>query len=57
MMLLLIIVLLIVVLGGGGYGWRAGYVGYNPIGLILFVVVILLLFGMLGGPRFGLWHY
>jgi hypothetical protein len=51
-MTLILIILLAVVIGGGGFGWHGGYVGYNPIGLILVIVVVLLIFGLIG-PR---WH-
>jgi hypothetical protein len=31
-------------------------VGYgNPLGLVLLVLIILLLAGAIGGPRWGLW--
>ena len=54
-MMILLIVLLVLVIAGGGYGWHGGYVGTNPLGLILVVVLILLLFGLIGGPRIGWW--
>lgn len=54
-MTLILIILLIVLLLGGGYGWNQGIVGPNPVGLILLIVIILVLVGALGGPRFGWW--
>lgn len=54
-MTILIIVLLVLLLAGGGYGYNSGYLGANPLGVVLLVVLILLLAGLLGGPRFGWW--
>lgn len=46
MILLLVIVLLILLLGGG-YGYNAGYVTYgNPLGVVLFIIIILVLLGL-----------
>lgn len=45
-MTLILIVLLILLLAGGGWGWHGGYVGYNPIGLVLFVILIVVLLGL-----------
>jgi len=56
-MTLILIILLLVILFGGGYGYRTGYVAYNnPIGIILLVVLIIIIFGLLS-PRFGWWTY
>lgn len=57
-MTLLLIILVVLVLCGGGWGYRAGWYGpgfYNPIGLILVILVIVLLFGALGGPYLHWW--
>jgi hypothetical protein len=53
-MTLLLIVLIIVILGGGGYGYRGGYLP-EPLGLVLLIVVVFLIVGALGGPRWGWW--
>jgi hypothetical protein len=45
---IILLILIIVLIGGGGWGYRTGYVGANPIGLILLVVVIVLVVGLLG---------
>lgn len=55
-MTLILIVVLVLLIAGGGYGWRSGYYGPgDPLGIILIVVLLVLLFGVLGGPRWGLW--
>lgn len=41
--LILLIVVLVLLFGGGAWGYRTGYVGYNPLGLILLIVVVLVL--------------
>lgn len=47
-MTLILIVLLILLLAGGGWGWNAGHVTYgNPIGILLFVILIILLVGLI----------
>jgi len=52
----IIIVLLIVLLFGGGYGYRSGRLGLgDPLGIVLLVVVVVLLLGLVGGPRWGVW--
>jgi hypothetical protein len=54
---LLLIVLLLLVVFGGGWGVHSGSITMaSPIGIILLVAVLLLLFGGLG-PRFGWYHY
>jgi hypothetical protein len=56
-MTLILIILLLLILFGGGYGYRTGYVTYgNPIGIILFIVIIIILLGLIA-PRFGWWTY
>lgn len=48
-MTLILLILIILLLFGGGYGYRTGYFAngfYNPIGLILMIVLILLLLGL-----------
>ena len=56
MITILLIALIVLLLGGGGYAWRGGYVSYgNPLGIVLLVVLILLLLGVFGGPRWGWW--
>lgn len=56
-MTLLLIVLLILVLAGGGYGWRGGWVTYgNPLGVVLFVILILLLLGLVLPPLGYRWY-
>jgi len=47
-MTILLIVLIILLLCGGGWGWQTGHVAVNPLGIILLVVLVLLLFGLLG---------
>jgi hypothetical protein len=55
-MTVILIVLLVLVFAGGGWGYRTGYVGaQSPVGIILLVLVLLLVLGLLGGPRAGLW--
>lgn len=58
MITMLIVVLLVVLLVGGGWGYTSGHYTYNsPIGIILIILAILLVFALLGGPRLGYWHY
>jgi hypothetical protein len=48
--------LLLVLLLGGGWGYSTGYWGYgNPLGLVLLVLIVLVLVGAVGGPRWGYW--
>jgi hypothetical protein len=55
-MTILLIVVVVILLAGGGYGYRAGYVGTsNPMGIVLLLLIVLLLIGAFGGPRWGLW--
>ncbi len=55
-MLILLIVLLVLLLAGGGWGYNAGHVAWgNPLGIILFILLIMVIFGLVGGPRFG-WY-
>lgn len=53
-MTLLLIVLLVLLLAGGGWGYRSGTITTwsDPLGLILFVILIVVLFGLLGGHRY-----
>lgn len=45
---ILLIILILAALGGFGWGWRSGTVlPASPIGILLVVVVILLIFGLL----------
>lgn len=58
MSILLLIVLLLLIFGGG-FGFYSGYWGpgggYNPIGIVLVIIVLFLVFGLLGfGPS---WHH
>jgi hypothetical protein len=46
MLLILLILVLVLCLGGGFWGYRGGYVGYNPLGLVLLIVVILVVVGL-----------
>jgi hypothetical protein len=68
--LLLLIIVLVLIFGGGGYyghrsGWygRRGYVdgprsGGMSLGMFLLIALLLiLLFGGIGGPYLGYWHY
>lgn len=55
-MMLIVIVLLVLLLAGGGYGWRAGYYAPgDPLGIVLIIVLLMLVFGLVRGPRWGLW--
>lgn len=50
-MTLILIVLLVLLLAGGGWGWRSGYADFgNPLVLVLFVVLLLVLLGFIGMP-------
>jgi hypothetical protein len=67
--LLLLIIVLVLIFGGGGYyGHRSGWYGRGyadgprsggmSLGMFLLVaLVLILLFGGLGGPYLGYWHY
>jgi hypothetical protein len=69
--LLLLIVVLVLLFGGGGYyGHRSGWYGSRgryvdgprsggiSLGMFLLLALLLiLLFGGIGGPYFGYWHY
>ena len=47
-MTLILIILLILLLFGGGYGWHTGNITYgNPLGIVLFIIIVLLLLGLL----------
>ena len=47
-MTLILIILLILLLLGGGYGWHTGNITYgNPLGIVLFIIIVLLLLGLL----------
>nr|WP_321985752.1 hypothetical protein [uncultured Lichenicoccus sp.] len=53
MITILIIVLVVLALGGGGASYRAGYYGqggFNAIGLLPLVLVILVVWLLLGHP-------
>jgi hypothetical protein len=57
-MFLILVILLVLILAGGGYGYRTGVVGYNAVGLVLLILIVLLLFSALGGlvvPRYRVW--
>jgi hypothetical protein len=47
----ILIILLILLLCSGGYGWYGGQLGspygYGPIGLILFIILVLAVLGRL----------
>jgi hypothetical protein len=46
---LLLLILIIILLCGAGWGWQGGTVAWNnPVGIILFVILILLLLGLFG---------
>jgi hypothetical protein len=45
-MLILLVVLLVLALGGGAWAHpRYGYAGWSPLGIVLLVAIVLLLFG------------
>jgi hypothetical protein len=48
MLMIILIVLLVLALGGGGWGYsRYGWAGVSPVGIILFILVILYVTGHL----------
>lgn len=54
---LLLLVILILILVGGVPAYRSGTIG-NPLGIVLLVVVLIVLFGILGpypAHRWGYW--
>jgi len=57
MITIILIVLLVLVLSGGGYGIYGGHIGLapSPLGILLLVILIFLLVGLFGGPRWG-WY-
>lgn len=55
---ILLVVLIVMALSGSFYGYNSGWYtpgAYNPIGLILVVIIILLLVGLLTGPVYRYW--
>jgi len=56
-----LIIILIIALFGGGWGYRSGWyggygpagTGYNPVGILLMVLIIMLIIGLIGGPGWG----
>ena len=59
MELILIVLLIVILLGGGGWYWYGGAPagpGFNPIGIIFLVILLLLVFGLLA-PRVGLYRW
>jgi hypothetical protein len=55
-MTLILVIVLVLLLAGGGYGWRAGYYGASdPLGIILIVILLVLVFGLVRGPHWGWW--
>lgn len=55
-MSLFLILLLVLLVAGGGYGWSTGYTTHeSPAGIILLVLIVLVILGLIGGPRAGWW--
>ena len=58
MTLVLLLILLLFLFGGGYWGYRAGYPA-RPFGgllvFILLIVILLMIFGPLGGPHYANW--
>ena len=53
-MTIVLLVLIVVLLAGGGMGWRNDYWGYgNPVGLVLLVLLVVIVFSLIGGHRWG----
>ena len=50
---------MVLLLFGGGWGYRSGGTAYfqSPLGIILIVVLLVVLFGGFVGPRLGYYHY
>jgi hypothetical protein len=67
MELVLLVLLIILVLGGGGWlfwggtgaspvGYRPASGGFNPLGIVLLVVIVLVVLALLG-PHLGLYRW
>jgi hypothetical protein len=59
---LILLILLLCGAGSGAYnGWYGRYgpegTGYNPLGIVLFIVLLLVVVGLIGGPHWGWYHW
>ena len=56
---LILVIFVIMILCGGGWGYRSGAItGFgSPLGLLLIVLLVVVIFGGFVGPRMGYYHY
>lgn len=55
MEIFLILLLILLLFGGGGVYYAGAWPVNNAIGLIFLIFVLLLVFGLIGGPHYHWW--
>ena len=52
-MTILLVIVLVLLLFGGGWGYRSGAVAYHdPLGIVLILLFVIVIFGLVGYPYF-----
>jgi hypothetical protein len=52
-MTILLVIILVLILFGGGWGYRSGTIAYrDPLGMVLIILFVVVLFGLFGYPYF-----